>query len=155
MRWMPTKAFVHNRIRAIRIYGYFWKSLPSGGLFLRSGERLRSSAQKSFGYAKKWDIQRIKRHRDKKSKNIQKTLYKCQYFRYYRQAVRETGWDRTLKTEQIHVRFIWKHLIDELNISSSHIQWRVWSWLRMNAGGVPNTCKSNESSSEDEWRTGE
>ena len=21
---------------------------------------------------------------------------------------------------------------------------RVWSWLRMNAGGVPNTCKSNE-----------
>lgn len=20
---------------------------------------------------------------------------------------------------------------------------RVWSWLRMNAGGVPNTCKSN------------
>ena len=22
------------------------------------------------------------------------------------------------------------------------IKWRVWSWLRMNAGGVPNTCKS-------------
>ena len=22
---------------------------------------------------------------------------------------------------------------------------RVWSWLRTNAGGVPNTCKSNES----------
>ena len=21
---------------------------------------------------------------------------------------------------------------------------RVWSWLRTNAGGVPNTCKSNE-----------
>ena len=21
--------------------------------------------------------------------------------------------------------------------------WRVWSWLRMNAGGTPNTCKSN------------
>ena len=21
---------------------------------------------------------------------------------------------------------------------------RVWSWLRMNAGGVPNTCKSSE-----------
>ena len=23
------------------------------------------------------------------------------------------------------------------------INMRVWSWLRMNAGGVPNTCKSN------------
>ena len=22
------------------------------------------------------------------------------------------------------------------------IKWRVWSWLRINAGGVPNTCKS-------------
>ena len=28
--------------------------------------------------------------------------------------------------------------------SSSYIFYmRVWSWLRMNAGGVPNTCKSN------------
>ena len=26
--------------------------------------------------------------------------------------------------------------VDRLNM-------RVWSWLRMNAGGVPNTCKSN------------
>ena len=41
---------------------------------------------------------------------------------------------------------------------------RVWSWLRMNAGGVLNTCKSNEalyliSFGTDyfvtEWRTGE
>ena len=27
--------------------------------------------------------------------------------------------------------------------------WRVWSWLRMNAGGMPKTCKSNEV---DQWR---
>ena len=26
---------------------------------------------------------------------------------------------------------------------------RVWSWLRMNAGGVLNTCKSNEALSLD------
>ena len=25
------------------------------------------------------------------------------------------------------------------------IQWRVWSWLRMNASGRPNTCKSRGS----------
>ena len=36
--------------------------------------------------------------------------------------------------------------------------WRVWSWLRTNAGGVLNTCKSNEKVSfgkRVEWRTGE
>ena len=42
--------------------------------------------------------------------------------------------------------------------------WRVRFWLRMNAGGVLNTCKSNETpyliffGTEDlviEWRTGE
>ena len=34
---------------------------------------------------------------------------------------------------------------------------RVWSWLRTNAGGMPNTCKSNEKLSSDsgKWRTGE
>ena len=46
----------------------------------------------------------------------------------------------------------------------STLNMRVWSWLRMNAGGVLNTCKSNEASyliffgTEDlmtEWRTGE
>ena len=34
---------------------------------------------------------------------------------------------------------------------------RVWSWLRMNAGGVHNTFKSNGdgASAPDQWRTGE
>ena len=27
---------------------------------------------------------------------------------------------------------------------SIKLYWRVWSWLRTNAGGVPNTCKSSE-----------
>ena len=27
---------------------------------------------------------------------------------------------------------------------NKHFNMRVWSWLRMNAGGVLNTCKSNE-----------
>ena len=39
------------------------------------------------------------------------------------------------------------------------LQRRVWSWLRMNAGGVPNTCKSNEAPFEilrmiDRWLSG-
>ena len=37
-----------------------------------SGERLTSSAQKSFGYAKKYDIHGIKRYRDKKIKKYSK-----------------------------------------------------------------------------------
>jgi hypothetical protein len=37
---------------------------------------------------------------------------------------------------------------------------RVWSWLRMNAGGMLNTCKSYEGKTVlaqfyTEWRTGE
>ena len=38
---------------------------------------------------------------------------------------------------QIHVQsqFFWQ---------GQNFNMRVWSWLRMNAGGVPNTCKSNE-----------
>ncbi len=37
------------------------------------------------------------------------------------------------------------------------LQWRVWSWLRMNASGRPNTCKSNGKYGSNiirEWRTG-
>ena len=53
---------------------------------------------------------------------------------------REQEW--SLKTEQnvnsllarIWTNF-WKNKI---------FFWRVWSWLRMNAGGMPKTCKSNE-----------
>ena len=30
-----------------------------------------------------------------------------------------------------------------LNRKEQNIKVRVRSWLRMNAGGVPNTCKSN------------
>ncbi len=32
----------------------------------------------------------------------------------------------------------------DLDLTSWTFYLRVWSWLRMNAGGVPNTCKSNE-----------
>ena len=32
-------------------------------------------------------------------------------------------------------------------IAVRKLYWRVWSWLRTNAGGMPNTCKSNGESS--------
>ena len=31
----------------------------------------------------------------------------------------------------------------KFNLGKDNFLLRVWSWLRMNAGGVPNTCKSN------------
>ena len=44
----------------------------------------------------------------------------------------------------------WVYLLDKLFKTWFELLWefrynflRVWSWLRTNAGGVPNTCKSN------------
>ena len=31
----------------------------------------------------------------------------------------------------------------QIGSSKNNLFWRVWSWLRTNAGGMPNTCKSN------------
>ena len=49
--------------------------------------------------------------------------------------------------------------LNKLNdIESYKLQWRVWSWLRTNAGGVLNTCKSKENEFFGillHWRTGE
>ena len=53
---------------------------------------------------------------------------------------------------------------ENLTSAMTNLNMRVWSWLRMNAGGVLNTCKSNEAlykisfGNDDlvtEWRTGE
>ena len=57
--------------------------------------------------------------------------------------------------------FIWgsgqKRFLEPIKVL--HILWRVWSWLRTNAGGVLNTCKSNETIEslllKVEWQTGE
>ena len=50
-----------------------------------------------------------------------------------------------------HVNFsvcsFWLWTTLKLNVSiKHHLQWRVWSWLRMNASGRLNTCKSRGSS---------
>ena len=44
----------------------------------------------------------------------------------------------SLKTKQ-NVNYIWQSGKTKIKILL-----RVWSWLRMNAGGMPKTCKSNE-----------
>ena len=42
-------------------------------------------------------------------------------------------------------RFVWMNeKIAKFNLTEINYNMRVWSWLRMNAGGVLNTCKSNE-----------
>ena len=42
----------------------------------------------------------------------------------------------TVTVLNLNPRFPWDGSLTIINM-------RVWSWLRMNAGGVPNTCKSN------------
>ena len=37
----------------------------------------------------------------------------------------------------------WLEIPEEIQVTIQTLQWRVWSWLRMNASGRPNTCKSN------------
>ena len=39
-------------------------------------------------------------------------------------------------------------------IEQKFLQWRVWSWLRMNASGRPNTCKSRGSGAQ-QWAAGD
>jgi hypothetical protein len=45
-----------------------------------------------------------------------------------------------LKTDKITATDI----VNVIQLERTTIKMRVRSWLRMNAGGVPNTCKSNE-----------
>ena len=43
------------------------------------------------------------------------------------------------------VNFFWNYKCQEQAKDIKIIQWRVWSWLRMNASGRLNTCKSRGS----------
>ena len=52
-----------------------------------------------------------------------------------------------------------RRILTQMSQKTSKIPFllRVWSWLRMNAGGVPNTCKSSEKSWNEtsvKWRDG-
>ena len=62
------------------------------------------------------------------------------------------------------VNFLISRVIMSMSLHEKVFLWRVRFWLRMNAGGVLNTCKSNEALKTDffgmktfvtEWRTGE
>ena len=59
---------------------------------------------------------------------------------------RTTQFSKRIKMEsQVHFDLENFFHIKIKNISEEmkNFNMRVWSWLRMNAGGVPNTCKSN------------
>ena len=62
------------------------------------------------------------------------------------QRIRTTQFSKRIKMES-QVQFDHENFfrIKILNVSEETLNFnmRVWSWLRMNAGGVPNTCKSN------------
>ena len=74
--------------------------------------------------------------------------------------------ERKTANENSWVKFARTNLFKKHDFRASALRYnflRVWSWLRTNAGGVPNTCKSNENRrietsvdwSWGKWRTGE
>ena len=51
---------------------------------------------------------------------------------------KDSQWGSSKEFQRNNERIIF-FIIEKWN----NFLWRVWSWLRTNAGGVPNTCKSN------------
>ena len=80
---------------------------------------------------------------EKKLKNLQKSLDLSLIIWYITCALRkkEVAEKWSLKTEQ-NVNFKLGNKTDLKLIKIKFL--RVWSWLRMNAGGMPKTCKSYE-----------
>jgi len=89
---------------------------------------------------------------------------KCLHFLRHRtnetvSLTRDKGLKCSLKTYAVQIillqvrnlfLILWEIKRQFLIRSNASHFWRVWSWLRINAGGVPNTCKSNDSASH--WR---
>ena len=75
-------------------------------------------------------------------KNFQREIEKS-LRKKLQKATNEIKWAKT----QI---MIYKMLEITLNINT--INMRVWSWLRINAGGAHKTCKSNGSRYKIDWR---
>ena len=82
------------------------------------------------------------------------------FFKYKSQIGSSIDWQReiaqirgnTRKANEIILRYIeraftkcWRRRWRFIAVRK--LYWRVWSWLRTNAGGMPNTCKSNGESS--------
>ncbi len=79
---------------------------------------------------------------EKNAKNCKKVIDIDLKVWYIVNATRICEWQWSLKTKQ-NVKF-WVARKFETNFNKSLFLLRVWSWLRMNAGGMPKTCKSNE-----------
>ena len=56
------------------------------------------------------------------------------------------SWTKHQVNNSYYVRCLLNGLAKQNLGRIKHFNLRVWSWLRMNAGGVLNTCKSNEAS---------
>ena len=68
--------------------------------------------------------------------SIYLTKRNCSYSR----KNEESEWDNTLVYRMSLTKF-WRRRWQFIEVKKFY--WRVWSWLRTNAGGMPNTCKSN------------
>ena len=66
------------------------------------------------------------------------------FWRKRRSSRSSTAWKSTAEVEmRDHQGQIIKSKWASMKMLDQDLNSRVWSWLRTNAGGVPNTCKSN------------
>ena len=78
----------------------------------------------------------------------QRTLKTEQYVKPWK-FLKNKGFWLSLEVQE-NIQNKTKTTVITVKISQANFDWnqnfnmRVWSWLRMNAGGVLNTCKSNE-----------
>ena len=80
-----------------------------------------------------------------------KETWKLNSIEYANERNPDFFWESRLKVIQTTKRWLHRQSCSEYMIITSFwrfnkIKLRVWSWLRTNAGGAPNTCKSNEES---------
>ena len=113
--------------------------------------RYRNRVISISNQARRTSKRRAERKRKKIWKNLLTKLMNKSSILICANEVEIQRWrDWSLKTEQkLNTKerqlFYKKRSFRDLK-NKSQIKWRVWSWLRINAGGVPNTCKSNEES---------
>ena len=114
----------------------------------------------------------LKRHDLKGSKKVGKNFEKSlveknEYSIFVVPCLQKKGWEKVLwiidevvahrreRSRQKPSDFDWVFeetgLIFDGYLRNEILQWRVWSWLRMNASGRLNTCKSRGSTGSNTW----
>ena len=102
---------------------------------------LQSLSLRFFGTVRKKILKKICRIR-KDALSLQSLSQpKCEAFLKWFFELLVIFWEQNCSI-YLSISFKGKRIVRTLTKHYFLLQWRVWSWLRMNASGRPNTCKS-------------